>query len=229
MPRRLAFTALPLILAAAGLVGFVVYVKKWDPAWWATAWPVAVPVLAGDLLLGGFYWRQSNKLEDERAARADKRSFQHTLYVANLTGVDMQDADLTDLNFGGRDLSGANLSRANLSEVRMLSANLSRAKLFSANLSGAKMLGANLTEANLTDTDLAGANLFGANLTGAHMLLANLSGSALDRARLTRAVMTMANLTNASLSGVKWDPEDPPEWPESFDPPENAWDPDKDF
>ena len=37
-------------------------------------------------------------------------------------------------------------------------------------------------------------------------------------------VMPREDLTEANPSGPKWNPNYPPEWPDGFDPPKNAWD-----
>lgn len=60
-------------------------------------------------------------------------------------------------NLSGADLSGVNLFNANLKGVDLSGADLSYADLFNANLKGADLSGANLK----------GADMSGANLTGA--------------------------------------------------------------
>ena len=219
---------------------------------WARWGPTIVEglVLAG-LLLGLSEWREAQRtdhaeqledqrvehaeqLEDQRAERADKRALQQTLYVAKLDGIGMQGEDLSHLSFGGRSLIGANLAEADLTGADLLNANLTGAVLFGADLSGA----------NLGQADLTGADLGWANLTGTNLSEANLTGAKLDRSNLTDADMVDANLTHANLtltdlpgtvlitadhmSEAKWEPTLPPTWPEYFEPPENAWAPQKD-
>ena len=203
-------------------------------------------------------FQNSQNLEDQRSARADKRSLQQTLYVADLREIVMPGEDLSNLSFGGRDLSGANLSGANLSEANLSEANLSEANLSEANLwevdlVGADLLRADLTEskllrADLTDADLSEANLSraflgradlpNANLTDADLTDADLFEAYLTEAdltdadlvgvSLTRANLEGANLEGANLTGVKWQPVYPPVWPEGFVAPENAWNPEID-
>ncbi|MFM9102671.1 MAG: pentapeptide repeat-containing protein [Cyanobium sp.] len=85
---------------------------------------------------------------------------------ANLTGYDLNRADLFKANLSGADLYEANLRSAYLSK-----ANLSKANLSKANLSGSI-----LPEANLSGADLYGANLSGADLYGANLSEADLEG-----------------------------------------------------
>ena len=63
----------------------------------------------------------------------------------------------------------ANLSGANLQDAQLVAANLEGANLTEADLQGANLAGADLRGANLTGANLTGANLRGADLTGATM------------------------------------------------------------
>ena len=75
-------------------------------------------------------------------------------------GCDLSEADFSTGIFSSEvDLSGANLEKADLSD----------AILRWANLSGANLTDANLTEANLEWADLNGAVLLRANLSGADL------------------------------------------------------------
>ncbi|MFZ1307915.1 MAG: pentapeptide repeat-containing protein [Candidatus Microthrix parvicella] len=176
---------------------------------------MAVPVLAGDLLLGGFYWQQSNRLEDERSARADKRAIQMMLYSshdASLMGIQMPGEDLSSLALIGRDLSRANLSMANLSEAGLAQSNLSCAALPGADLSGADLSGADLSGADLSGADLSGADLSGAmlvnsdlshaDLTGAVLVSADLRGSRLDGATVSMAILFDALVLEDALAAT---------------------------
>ena len=67
--------------------------------------------------------------------------------------------DLSGLNLEGADLSGLNLIRANLSGANLEGADLSGAFLRYANLSGANLEGANIEGADLFDADLIGVKI----------------------------------------------------------------------
>jgi uncharacterized protein YjbI with pentapeptide repeats len=95
---------------------------------------------------------------------------------------------------GGKSFSGVDLRGESFAGVNMSDFDLS-----GADLSGANLSGANLTNAYLLDADLSGANLYGADLTDANLIRANLTGANLFIANLTGAALTGANLTDANL------------------------------
>ena len=84
-----------------------------------------------------------------------RRNFRYT----NLSHADLSGANLTNINLIEADLSRTNLKGANLTNAKLIAANLSNANLANADLTNAKLIGADLTSANLTDTKLTGANL----------------------------------------------------------------------
>ena len=71
---------------------------------------------------------------------------------ADLTDIDLSEANLYRTQFRGADLSGAYLGNANLEK-----ADLRRSSLALANLIGANLQQANLTEANLNQVNFSGA------------------------------------------------------------------------
>ncbi len=81
---------------------------------------------------------------------------------ANLSGLNLRRAVLSEADLSGSNLSGADLFRADLSE---------------ANLKGANLKGANLTKAHLSKTNLSGSILSGVDLSGAYLFKADLSGA----------------------------------------------------
>ena len=137
---------------------------------------------------------------------------------ANLSGVNFSGDNLSSANFSGADLANANLTGDNLSSV-----NFTGADLANANLSGANMSGDILTGANLTDADLAGNNLSsvkaqGATFTGANLKGDNLQGGAfngdsfvgaglqgdnLSGGNFTNALFTGDNLSGANMSDAE--------------------------
>ena len=84
-----------------------------------------------------------------------RRNFRYS----NLSHADLSQINLTNANLIEANLSHANLERANLTNAKLIAANLRHANLSNANLTNAKLIGADLTHANLTDTNLARANL----------------------------------------------------------------------
>ena len=127
--------------------------------------------------------------------------------IVNLSGADLDMADLRWANLDGVDLSSANLSRANFE----------RAKLDNANLKWTNFSGVNFIWSTLIETDLSFANLNYANFTGtilrkiilnradlnyARFIGANLMEGKLTKANFTGADLTKANFTGADLRGA---------------------------
>ncbi len=132
--------------------------------------------------------------------------------LANLSDVRLSRANLSFANFRLAKLSGAILRAANLSFANFSNVNLDNIDLNSTNLSNADFFGSSLIKANLgdailTNTSIAHANLsnahiFDANLNGAVMVGTNLSNANLNSATLTGAYLAGANLSGAFLTGA---------------------------
>jgi uncharacterized protein YjbI with pentapeptide repeats/WD40 repeat protein/tetratricopeptide (TPR) repeat protein len=143
----------------------------------------------------------------------------------NLSGVDLNGADLRQARLAGADLSGAQLVTANLRGADLKGANLRGADLDFAELQGADLTGADLSEVELTfpkldDTtridpkwrlawqidskgmpgaDLANVDLSGTNLHGGNLKGANLAGANLSNANLFHCDLSGADLRGANL------------------------------
>lgn len=101
--------------------------------------------------------------------------------------LDLEDTDLRDVKWAGKNLRSANLARADLrhadlSDAILAFADLSGANLGSATLTKADLRGANLSRARCERTWMLGANLSLAKLRGAFLWYANLSGCDLGNA-----------------------------------------------
>lgn len=93
----------------------------------------------------------------------------------NLSGVDLQGAQLNKANLTGANLQGVNLTNAELRQANLQGADLTGAVLVRANLAGA-----DLSSSNLTDTDFSGSNLIRANVSGAIINNTNVTGAHLE-------------------------------------------------
>jgi uncharacterized protein YjbI with pentapeptide repeats len=127
--------------------------------------------------------------------------------LANLSGAELRQANLTRANLSGADLREADLTRANLSGADLRQANLSQtvlnmAILVGANLNNAYLIGAVLNRANLNAAHLS-AVLSGVDLSGAELSGANLSGAVLVGANLGNALLHGTIVSNVDLSGCK--------------------------
>jgi len=135
---------------------------------------------------------------------------------ADLSGADLSRANLRQTNLSGANLTNANLNDSFCESANLTDANLSGASLHNANLSKAKLSGANLSNADLTDSELANANLTDANLKGTTLVQAhmpdvdltgvklqesNWSGALLRSAKLKKAIWVGADLSGANLEG----------------------------
>lgn len=146
---------------------------------------------------------------------------------ANLENANLFGANLVNANLTGTNLTGANLGSANLSDANMTGAKLNNAYLYQAtlentnlsqsDLSGAYLKDAILQDVNLTDaalqgvnvsrTNLTGVRLKGANLTGANLSYATLSGfRSRDRSQQATLIMQMFGLASLRYGAACYNP-----------------------
>ena len=118
----------------------------------------------------------------------------------NLSGANLNGADLIDAKLSGADLTDTNLTRADLNGADLTDANLTRADLRGADLRGADLNGAHLKDVNLTGANLGGADLSGAKLGGVKLGGADLTDAKLGGADLTYSYLTSADLRGANLT-----------------------------
>lgn len=139
-------------------------------------------------------------LERADLSRVDLR--EANLRGAYLVGANLNKTDLSEANLREAYLRGADLREANLIGTNLFRTDLSGANLGEANLGEAYLVGADLREANLKEADLIGAYLRRANLIGANLNKTNLSGANLKGAYLVGADLREANLDEVNLKGV---------------------------
>ena len=84
----------------------------------------------------------------------------------NLSGYDLQRAELAESKLSDFNLSGVNFSNANLVNADLRASNLKQSSLKGANLAGANFEKASLVGANLENADLTGDHMQGTDLTG---------------------------------------------------------------
>ena len=88
---------------------------------------------------------------------------------ADLSRIDFKWADLANANLTGADLTGTDLRWADLTGTNLSNANLSWASLMEADLTGSDLRGAILNRTNLTGADLTRTNMAGVNLHSAYL------------------------------------------------------------
>ena len=96
---------------------------------------------------------------------------------ADLSDVNLREADLSSADLREADLRGADLRGADLRHVNLRGADLSGADLRHVNLRGADFKWADLSDVNLREADLSSADLSSAYLRGADLCGANLDYS----------------------------------------------------
>lgn len=161
--------------------------------------------------------------EEERVQQRHTELWRTLVLAQGKSGSGGRVSALESLNTDLVDLSGVNVQNAYLREVqldasvlidaRLDSADLTSSNLCLAQMEGASLRGASLPFANLRGADLRRANLEGANLayadlTGATLRRANLSGADLEGTMLADADLTLADLRHvtaneATLRGIR--------------------------
>jgi uncharacterized protein YjbI with pentapeptide repeats len=173
-----ALVLLAVIPAILFILGMALWIKAWHDAGGTTAHANPAQVnraqllggLAAGVLTGAFatvavlllqQWLSDSSADTVWRANvetaADIPGFSpagHSLQGLNLSGKQLEDADLykavlTGVDLNDTDLRGAYLKKANLQGVDMIGANLATAELPKANLSGAQLQAARFDDASI--------------------------------------------------------------------------------
>ena len=135
------------------------------------------------------------------------------LIEVNLTGtilgpVVMQHADLLRANLSKAKMPNSIIIKSNFSSAKLIETNLHRANLTEASFTGADLGSADLSEANLYRANLSkvkaeGATFQSSNLRESNWQGANLSGANFSRANLKTADLSLALLTNTNFQNAQ--------------------------
>jgi uncharacterized protein YjbI with pentapeptide repeats len=118
-------------------------------------------------------------------------------------GLDLDGAELSDLDFSGRSLKGVFLQDAQLERSAFAGADLEGAQLSGAELGEARLDGANLTGADFTGARLEHASLVGARLDGADLSRVRAASANFDGCEGTATLFADAQLAGARFEGAK--------------------------
>jgi uncharacterized protein YjbI with pentapeptide repeats len=118
-------------------------------------------------------------------------------------GLDLDGAELSDLDFSGRSLKGVFLQNAQLERSAFAGADLEGAQLSGAELGEARLDGANLTGADFTGARLEHASLVGARLDGADLSRVRAASANFDGCEGTATLFADAQLAGARFEGAK--------------------------
>tara|TARA_Y100000996_G_scaffold3202_1_gene3123 strand:+ start:294 stop:1472 length:1179 start_codon:yes stop_codon:yes gene_type:complete len=111
---------------------------------------------------------------------------QSDLAGANLSGLEIIDADLSHSNLAGANLAGSRAINVNWEGTNLERANLVKTDFTGEDLEGVDFQNADLSEADFSEANLKGANLAFTNLTGTNFKRALMSGVCLDHSNMSR-------------------------------------------
>ncbi len=127
---------------------------------------------------------------------------QSDLSGANLSGIEIIDADLSHSILAGANLAGSRAINVNWEGVSLERANLVKVDFRGEDLQGVDFRHADLSGADLSEANLKGANLAFTNLTNADFRKADLQGVCFDFSHMVRT-----DFTNAQFHGYVELPE----------------------
>ena len=122
--------------------------------------------------------------------------------IIQLDGANLDEVNLSGANLQWVNLSGTSLVRANLSEADLRESILSVSDLRWSDLGKSNLSGSDLRKANLNDAILHQCILCSADLSNNDLSRTNLSGLDLSLANLTSTVLANAVLEHTNLSGA---------------------------
>lgn len=122
---------------------------------------------------------------------------EESLVIPNLRNADLSGMALENINLSRADLRGAKLDNAYLYDADFYKADLRGASLVRAGLVGASFYLANLSRANLERAYLNYSDLSSANFTGASLKATNLQDALLTKATLANAQLSAAEMSSS--------------------------------
>lgn len=120
----------------------------------------------------------------------------------NLSGAELDGADLSQLDLHDAHLSGVSFRKADLRGSNLQGADLNKANLYKVDLRGANLFGSIIQDSDLGSADLRNTNFGGANLCDANLVGARLNGADLCNSKLGGATLSAAKLYGAKISGA---------------------------
>ena len=151
------------------------------------------------------------------SAGPDSRMGTYDDWIADLSGTEFKEADLTDAvlhdvpllrtsfvraTLDRANLNGARMTGANLSSARLIKTSLQRTALENASFTGADLADADLSHANLRAARLGQASAIGANFQSANLVRSDWQGADLSKANFQNADLKEANFSETRLAGT---------------------------
>ncbi|MGN6605466.1 MAG: pentapeptide repeat-containing protein [Jatrophihabitans sp.] len=122
---------------------------------------------------------------------------------ADLSGLELDQADLSYVRATDATFAADRMSQTDLTGAVLTGADLERAQLTQAVLTGADLSGANLRSASLDQIDAKGAVFRGADVRDANFTQASLQHAVFDDAQVDGADFTQAEVGGAHFGGVR--------------------------
>lgn len=126
------------------------------------------------------------------------------LYSASFSHASFRNADLQSADLRGAHLVRANFMEANLRGTNLIAARAKRASFFIAQAPKSQMHGIDLDHADLAEANFRGADLSHAHLTYALLRDTDFADANLKKALLINACLVNANLIRADLTGARF-------------------------
>lgn len=183
-------------------------IARWEPHWLIR--DVLVALLIGMVLVGAQTYLDGKR--EARVRSAENQRAQLVDRLENLKAIrERSDRNAKDdllaaqLNLSGKDLHEMDLSNLNLSGANLYDANLRGADLTETNLKGAQLQQADLRGATLIATQFDGADLSNADLREATLTLTRFRDAWLGAVRFGPVDLSTADLRAAKLGGTDLD------------------------
>jgi uncharacterized protein YjbI with pentapeptide repeats len=139
------------------------------------------------------------------AAAWNKWRLENPDVAVDLEGANLKQMNLENANLSSADLKNANLTFANFKKANFAFGELDSATFSFANFEGANFSGANLENGYMEDANFTGAKFSGANFKNARLANSSFENAYLVDARLDGANLSAASFKNANVSSVIFD------------------------
>lgn len=173
--------------------------KRWLGAWWCVDLSGQMLVMEREKDFDTTYWAQLQGVHLEGANLTET-----ILLKANLEDAHFQHALLFGANFRSSNLARADLTavlgaRAVFQDAIFYNTNFEAAMLPFANFKSAKLGQSNLQACDFTKSDFTAANIYNCKFRNSHLQETNFEGANLRSAKLDGACLTGANLTDTKM------------------------------
>ncbi|QPJ60834.1 MAG: pentapeptide repeat-containing protein [Candidatus Nitronauta litoralis] len=141
---------------------------------------------------------------DLTGADLELANLQHCHFKgANLSGSNLKEADLTGTVLTQATLAGSDCSQVSLSKATLMATDASECKFDSADLESTTLFNADFSNSSFVDADLSKAQAEGANFTQTDLTRADLGSAGMPSTDFTDANLERANLSGTNLKNAQ--------------------------